>query len=155
RLVELYAPLLRGWLRRYAVPPADADDLVQEGLSVLVRELGEVRHDLRRGALRRRVRTILVNRLQAFSPSRRSGSAGDADGVLGQLQDPSGELARLWDLEHVRYVVHRLAQLLEAEFEPDTWTAFRLVALEGRTSAEAAEALGLSVNAVRIAKSRV
>ena len=29
RLVELYAPLIRGWLRSYGVSGADADDLVQ------------------------------------------------------------------------------------------------------------------------------
>ncbi len=39
RLVDLYVPLLRGWLRRYALQPPDAEDLVQEVLAVVVREL--------------------------------------------------------------------------------------------------------------------
>jgi RNA polymerase sigma-70 factor (ECF subfamily) len=159
RLVDLYAPLLRNWLERYSVPHADADDLVQEVLSVLVRELADFQHDLRRGAFRRWLRTILVNRLHAFWRTRRSASVGAGgpagDELLGRLEDPSDDLARLWDLEHDRYVLRRLIGLLETEFEPTTWAAFRLVALEGRSNAEAAAALGLSVNAVRIARSRV
>ncbi len=34
RLVELYSPLIRHWLRAYALQAADADDLVQEVLGV-------------------------------------------------------------------------------------------------------------------------
>jgi RNA polymerase sigma-70 factor (ECF subfamily) len=48
-----------------------------------------------------------------------------------------------------------LLDLMEAEFEPTTIQAFRRVALEGASSAEAAQELGLSVGAVYVAKSRV
>jgi RNA polymerase sigma factor (sigma-70 family) len=156
RLVELYEPLLHSWLRRYAVPPADAADLVQEVLTVLVRELPEFRHDMRRGAFRRWLRNILLNRLRVFWRNRRrAGETGDADTVLAQLEDPSERLERLWDQEHDRYVLVRLTELLRKEFEPVTWDAFRLTALEGQPYPNVAAVLGLSVNAVRIAKSRV
>src|ERR671925_2035841 len=39
RLVDLYTPLLQGWFRRERIPPSDVDDLVQDVLAVLVREL--------------------------------------------------------------------------------------------------------------------
>jgi RNA polymerase sigma-70 factor (ECF subfamily) len=156
RLVELYEPLLNGWLRRYAVPAADAADLVQEVLTVLVRELPEFRHDLRRGAFRRWLRNILLNRLRAFwRTRRRAGDARNTDEILARIEDPSGGLEHLWEQEHDRCVLARLTQLLRTEFEPVTWDAFRLAALEGRPYPDVAAALGLSVNAVRIAKSRV
>ena len=84
-------------------------------------------------------------------------TVGDAHGetVLDQLEDPSSDLARSWDEEHDRHVTRRLLELLEADFEPTTWTAFRLLVLEGRPTREVAEVTGLSPNAVRIAKSRV
>ena len=71
RLVDLYAPLMRTWLGRYSVPHADADDLVQEVLSVLVRELPEFQLDLRRGAFRRWFRTIVrsTSRAERRKPS--------------------------------------------------------------------------------------
>ena len=126
-------------------------------LAVLVRELPEFRHDLRRGAFRRWLRNILLNRLRAFWRTRRRAgeSGGEAEAILGRLEDPSEGLERLWDLEHDRHVLVRLTELLRQEFEPVTWDAFRLAALEGRPYPEVAAALGLSVNAVRIAKSRV
>ncbi|MFM7071625.1 MAG: RNA polymerase subunit sigma-24, partial [Planctomycetota bacterium] len=48
RLVELYGPLIRYWLRQNAALAPDADDLVQEVLTVLVRRIGEFQHNGRR-----------------------------------------------------------------------------------------------------------
>jgi RNA polymerase sigma-70 factor (ECF subfamily) len=44
---------------------------------------------------------------------------------------------------------------IEPEFQPSTWKAFRGLVLEGRTAGDVAVEMGLSVNAVLIAKSRV
>jgi RNA polymerase sigma-70 factor (ECF subfamily) len=159
RLVELYTPLIRSWLRRAGVQPADADDLTQEVLAVLVRELPSFHHDLRRGAFRRWLRTVVLNRLRPFWRARRTqpqalGSAEEEE-VFARLEDPGSDLSRLWDEEHDRHVARRLLELLEPEFEPATWQAFRLLVLEGRPTRDVADSLGLTPNAVRIAKSRV
>jgi RNA polymerase sigma-70 factor (ECF subfamily) len=45
--------------------------------------------------------------------------------------------------------------LIEPEFTPSTWQAFQAVVIEGRKEADVAASLGLSLNAVFIAKSRV
>jgi RNA polymerase sigma-70 factor, ECF subfamily len=157
RLVDLYTPLIQGWLRRHGVPPQDADDVVQEVLTVVVRRLPDFRRQPRTGAFRRWLRTITVNRLRKFWRARRTRPAGtaDFDKVLDRLEDPHSDLSRLWDEEHDRHVVRRLLELLESDFEPATWSAFRLLVLEGRPTAEVAAALGVTPNAVRIAKSRV
>ncbi len=158
RFVQLYAPLIAGWLRGQSVQPADVDDLSQEVLATLVRELPRFQHDLRRGAFRRWLRTIVVNRLRAFWRTRqtrpRVGEPGGEE-VLDRLEDPDSDLSRLWDEEHDRHVVRRLLEMLEPEFEPTTWQAFRLLVLEGTSTRDTAATLGISPNAVRIAKSRV
>jgi RNA polymerase sigma-70 factor (ECF subfamily) len=79
----------------------------------------------------------------------------DFERMLDQLEDPQSSLSHLWDQEHDRHVVHRLLELLRPEFEATTWQAFQLLVLEGKPSEEAAQQLGISANAVRIAKSRV
>jgi RNA polymerase sigma-70 factor (ECF subfamily) len=159
RLVDLYTPLIRDWLRRSALQPPDADDLTQEVLAVLVRELPQFRHDLRPGAFRRWLRTVTVNRLRGFWRARRGRplATGDSDfaRVLDQLEDPASGPSRLWDQEHDRHVVRRLLELIQPEFEPATWQAFRRLVLEGRPTAAVAAELGISPNAVRIAKSRI
>jgi len=159
RLVELYTPLIRNWLRPYHLQASDGDDLTQEVLAVLVRELPNFHHDLRQGAFRRWLRTITVNRLRTFWRSRKTRPVGSGDvdfeSVLDQLETADSDLSRRWDEEHDRHVVRRLLELIEPEFEPATWQAFRMLTLEEKRTAQVAAALGITPNAARIAKSRV
>src|SRR5437763_15956844 len=69
RLFDLYQPLLRAWALRSGLGDADADDLVQETLSVVVREVPQFRHG-RTGSFRSWLRTILVHRLRGFYRAR-------------------------------------------------------------------------------------
>jgi RNA polymerase sigma-70 factor (ECF subfamily) len=159
RLVELYTPLIRGWLRRHGRLDQDADDLVQEVLAVVVRKLPDFRREPRTGAFRRWLRTITVNCLRDFWRARRARPVATGDSafleMLHQLEDPDSALSRLWDREHDHHVTHRLLQLIQPKFEPSTWRAFQRVALEGAAAEVVAAELGISVNAVFIAKSRV
>jgi RNA polymerase sigma-70 factor (ECF subfamily) len=156
RLVELYTPYIQGWLRRQSVQPADVEDLTQEVLRSVFRALPSFQHDLRRGAFRRWLRTITVNQLRSFWRARRPQTLSpQAEQALDHLEDPASDLSRLWDEEHDRHVVRRLLELIQSEFEPSTWRAFQLVVLEERSAGDAAAELGISANAVRIAKSRV
>src|SRR5262245_65237877 len=70
RLLDLYQPLLRAWAARAGVPQADADDLIQEVLLVVFREVGgfEWRGP---GAFRGWLRTILVHRMRDFFRSQK------------------------------------------------------------------------------------
>jgi DNA-directed RNA polymerase specialized sigma24 family protein len=46
-------------------------------------------------------------------------------------------------------------QNVEAEFQPATWKAFWMTAVEGKSAKEASESLGMSSGAIYVAKSRV
>jgi RNA polymerase sigma-70 factor (ECF subfamily) len=157
--VDLYTPLIQGWLRRYDVRPEDAEDLTQEVLSVVVRELPRFEHDRRRGAFRCWLRTITIHRLRGFwrASRTRPAATGDraVDEQLRQLEDPDSHLSRLWDEEHDQFVLRRLLELIEPDFTPSWWQAFRRVALGGERAAAVAADLGMTVNAVLLAKSRV
>jgi RNA polymerase sigma-70 factor (ECF subfamily) len=159
RLVDLYTPLIRGWLRRHSVAPADADDLTQEVMMVVVRELPSFQHNQQRGAFRNWLRTITVNRLRVLWRARdnRPVATGTSDflKMLDELEDARSDLSRLWDQQHDEHVAHRLMELVEPHFEPATWRAFRRVVLDGVKAATAAAELHISVNAVLLAKSRV
>ena len=159
RLVGLYTPLIQGWLRRHAVPTADADDLTQEVMAVVVRELPHFNHNQQRGAFRNWLRTITVNRLRVLWRSRqtRPQATGDSDflKMLDELEDPKSRLSELWDQQHDQHVARRLMELVEPHFEASTWRAFRRVVMDGAKAAVVATELGMSVNAVLLAKSRV
>src|SRR5438105_3104588 len=106
RLVDLYTPLIHGWLRRHGMPPQDADDVAQEVLTVVVRRLPAFRRQPRPGAFRRWLRTITVNCLRDFWRAQRgrpvAPGTSDFRQVLDQLADPASGLSRLWDEEHDR-----------------------------------------------------
>ena len=159
RLVDLYTPLIRGWLRRHSIPAADADDLTQEVMAVVVRELPKFKHNQYPGAFRTWLRAITVNRLRVLWRSRhtRPAATGDSDflNMLDKLEDPESNLSRLWDQQHDQHIARKLMDLVQPQFERTTWQAFRRVVLDGVKAAVAAAELNISINAVLLAKSRV
>jgi RNA polymerase sigma-70 factor (ECF subfamily) len=159
RLAELYAPLLRAWLRKYEVQASDADDLMQEVLLAVSKDLEKFEHGGQPGAFRGWLKAILVNRLRKFwrGRDRRPQAPGDSDidARLTQLDDPSSEVSNIWDREHDQYVLRQLLALAEPHFAANTWKAFCRVALDGEMPEVVAKETGISRNAVIVAKCRV
>jgi len=159
RLVDLYSPLISSWLGRNGLSATDAEDLSQEVLAIVVREVPRFRHNGRVGAFRTWLRTIALNCLRQYWRSRRvrpeSAGLPDIALLLDQLEDPSSDLNRRWDREHDEFVLHRLLELLKPEFEATTWQAFRRQVIDGAPARAVAAELSMTVNAVLIAKSRV
>jgi RNA polymerase sigma-70 factor (ECF subfamily) len=158
-LLDLYRPLILVWLHRQGVPAGDQEDLSQEVLLSVVKQLPSFQHSGQRGAFRSWLRTIVSRRTadywRAIDADTQAQGGSGATAALQQLTDPDSELNRQWDEEHDHYVVHCLLDRVEEEFEPTTLQAFRRLALDGVSGAEAAQELGLSVAAVYVAKSRV
>jgi RNA polymerase sigma factor (sigma-70 family) len=159
RLVELYTPLIRRWLARVGVRPGDGEDLVQDVLAVVVRRFPDFHHNQRTGAFRAWLRAIAVNCARDFWKANRIRPAApggtDFGGYLAQLEDSSNPLAEAWDREHDVHVTRHLLDLLRPEFEAKTWDMFRRFVLDGAPAAQVATEVGVTPNAVFIAKSRV
>jgi RNA polymerase sigma-70 factor (ECF subfamily) len=157
RLHRLYEPLIRRWLLRDPTLGAEADDLTQEVMATLIRELPQFER-LRLGSFRHWLRQITLNRLREFWRSRRRRPAPLDDGSgasLLELEDPASALSRRWDEEYDREVMRRLMELVEPEFAASAWQAFVRVAVHGEKPAQVAEELGMKVSAVYLAKSRI
>jgi RNA polymerase sigma-70 factor (ECF subfamily) len=159
RLVDVYSPLLHGWLARLSVQPSDADDLVQEILLAISRDLSKFQHSGRNGAFRSWLRTILLNRVRDFwrSSKYRPTAAGGTSWAerLEQLADDRSDASREWNLEHDRHVMARLLQQVRPRFEPKTWEAFHRQVFEGQRADVVAQELGMPLNSVYVARSRV
>lgn len=154
RLARLYTPLLHAWLRPAGLQQTDIDDVTQDILMVVLRRLPDYRHNGRPGAFRAWLRGIAQNRLREClrCDERRAGRLRE---LAGRLEDPASPLEQWWDAEHDRYVLRGLLELVAPEFTPATWTAFQRTALEGIAPSVVAAELGISPNAVHIARSRV
>jgi RNA polymerase sigma-70 factor (ECF subfamily) len=158
RLRDIYSPMISRWLSRLPDLQHEVDDLAQEVLLVLFRELPsfERRRD---GSFRAWLRRVTVSRVSAFWKARRKQppAAGglETDQLLAQLADPASDLTRQWDQDHDRHVFQKLLAVVEKDFEPGTWQAFTRFAVEGRPAAQVAGELGVTESAVVQAKFRV
>ena len=99
---------------------------------------------------------LALNRIRAHWHIRRPVSGQQAiEDRLRNLEDPHSPLSQLWDDDHDRHVAETLLQSIRLEFQLTTWYAFERTVRDGRPTAEVATELGLTENAVLIAKSRV
>ena len=157
RLHGVYLPLIQKWLGRVPGLGDESADLAQEVLVVVFRKVPRFDRQ-REGSFRAWLRQVTINKVHAHRRKRqRQPIVGldPADGFLNGLAEPNSELAREWDLDHDRHVFQKLQTIVQPDFAPSTWDAFRRFALDGLPAAQVAEELGLSVNAVLLAKSRI
>ncbi len=73
---------------------------------------------------------------------------------MPEVAEPN-PLALFEEAEYRRYLVRRALEIIQVEFQPSTWRACWECVVEGQPAAKVADKLGLSVDAVYIAKSRV
>jgi hypothetical protein len=91
------------------------------------------------------------------------GGVFDAPGLLDATKTgafcPShpmhSHLARDWDRDPDQHVVETLLAVVKPDFKPKTWEAFQRFGVDGVPAERVARELGLSENAVILAKSRV
>lgn len=159
RLVELYRPLVYGWLRRNHVAHHDAEELTQDVLSTVFQELPAFSHSGRTGAFRHWLRQITVNRARGFWRAGRLRKAARGSSsfrsMVEQLADETSKLSRVWDCEHDQHVLRELLRRMESDFNEATMQAFRRQVFDEASANDVAAELGISVGAAYSAKSRV
>jgi RNA polymerase sigma-70 factor (ECF subfamily) len=149
RLVDLYAPLIHAWGRRARLQDADAADLVQDTFLLLRVKLPEFRYDPSR-SFRNWLRTLALNCWRARKRKRQPEPLDDRTEPLQDDPVPS-----FWEKDYRQYLAARALAVMQREFEPKTWQACWMVTAEGRSPAEVAADLGMTVGAVYTARCRV
>jgi len=152
RFVDMYTPLLYYWACRMGMQESDAADLVQEVFIVLVAKLPEFVYD-REKSFRGWLRTILTNKWR----DKRRGRTAELPMQASRLADQAvaEESEAFWETEYRQQLVGRALELMQNGFHSNTWRACWEVVVCGRSAAEVAAELGISVDSVYAAKSRV
>jgi RNA polymerase sigma-70 factor (ECF subfamily) len=158
QFVDIYAPLVYAYARRYGLQDADAADLTQDVLRAVARAANKLVYDAERGTFRGWLFTVTRNKLRNFhaSQGRHCRGAGDTDvqNLLNQHAAPDDDSAE-WDAEFERSQFNWVADQVRTEVQESTWLAFWQTAVEGRSGKEVAATLDMTVAAVYLAKSRV
>jgi RNA polymerase sigma-70 factor (ECF subfamily) len=152
RFVALYTPLLYYWARRAGLQEPDAADLVQEVFALLVQKLPEFSYDDHR-SFRGWLRKVTLNKWREKQRRAAARPQGGPQGLSDVVSPDTPE--ELWEAEYQQHVVRQAMEVMQAEFHPTTWKACWEFVVSGRSAAEVAAELHISVGAVRAAKFRV
>jgi RNA polymerase sigma-70 factor (ECF subfamily) len=152
--VQLYTPLLFHWARKLGLSADDAADLVQEVLILLLQKLPELEYDPSR-SFRGWLRTVMLNKWRDIRRRRHVAVAEvDADAIPATEDVVDVALAFEED-EYRQHIVKQALEVMQSEFQPATWKACWEYMIVGKPAESVATELGLTVNAVYLAKSRV
>ena len=153
RFVDLYTPLLYYWARKTGLQNADAADLVQEVLHLLVKKLPEFEYDPQR-SFRTWLRAVTLNKWREAQRKKQVAAAAGGSEPLPEpaISDPA---EAFWEKEYRQMLAARALEVMRTEFEPATWQACWETVVSSRPAAEVALELGLTTNAVYLARSRV
>lgn len=152
RFVELYSPLLYHWAQRTGYSDAEAADLVQEVLAILVRKLPEFSYDGSR-SFRAWLRVVAQNCWRNLR--RRASLPLGADAPDLNCVPATEEEDPFWEVEYRKQLVGRALELMRADFQATTWQACWKIVVDEQPAADVAKELGISLGAAYMAKSRV
>lgn len=156
---RVYDGLIASWLKKQGVNDADADDIRQEVMQTVVKEIGRFDHNGRTGAFRSWLRRITANRMRRLWQHRQRRPADhagpDVGEIAAELEDDGSRMTHIWDAEHDRFVLNRLLAMVQDRFSKKSVTAFRRLAIGQEPVERVAGDLGMKVGAARVAQHRV
>ena len=155
--VELYTPPVLRYCRLRGLQDADAADVTQELMSQVARAMHSFQYTPERGRFRDWLGTVTRRTVNRFLAKEKLGVAGiggdDTADALSNLA--SAEPDPEWTVEFNAQILRSALDRVRPLFGPTTWQAFASVWLEDRSAAETAAEMGISLQAVYVAKSKV
>jgi RNA polymerase sigma-70 factor (ECF subfamily) len=153
-----FQPVLINFARRLGLSPTDAEDAAQETMVAFLKAFRNGKYDREKGRLSDWLfgvaKRVILN-LRGHKPLEQL----VADKTTGTsfwdlIQDDRG-LKHSWETQWRQMVLTACLRQVRREFDPKVFEAFELYALNETPVNKVTQQLGLSPNAVYIAKSRV
>jgi RNA polymerase sigma-70 factor (ECF subfamily) len=146
--------VLYHWVTKLVTPTSDRADFVQDIFTLLVRELPRFEYQPDKG-FHAWLWIVIKNKWheRGRRASVRPSLVGDEQSLLAATT--LDNTLAIDEAEYRKYLVSRALQLMQAEFQPTTWKACWECVVHDRPAADVAKELGITVNAVYVASSRV
>jgi RNA polymerase sigma-70 factor (ECF subfamily) len=156
KFVHLYGPLVYGWCRRFGLQDADAADVGQDIFRTVAASIDGFHHDRQgdsfRGWLRAVTRTRVLDFLRRKARAAHGFGGSDAQAMWHELPDDPADSGSTDEDDKLSLARRAIDMVLENSKE-ETRQAFSRVVVEGQNPADVARDLGMTVNAVYLAKS--
>lgn len=154
---EIYTPLIYGYCRKREISHADTADIVQDVMRSISLAMENFEYDPARGKFKGWLFTAVRHAVGRHfrKASRRPLSIAETSilQALDERVDDSHQ--QEWESDYQRQLLAWALQKVKPEFNPRIWRAFEETALQERLPDEVAHELGMSKNAIAVAKSRV
>ncbi len=155
QFLEIYAPLVYGFLRKQGLQDADAADVAQDVMRTVAQSISQLNYDPRRGTFRGWLLSVVHSRLADFRRRQQRHNAAVHAATAAVQQASDGNSSAQWDRDYDRQLFHAAARAVRGDFSDSSWQAFWQAAVEGKPAQEIAASLGISPAAVYLAKARV
>lgn len=155
--LDRYGNKLHHWCRKRGLQHVDAEDLIQNVLLAVARQMKTFVPDPSR-KFRSWLKTIAYRAWCDFLARKKRQAQGSGDSAIVRLLDSIEARDDFLDhlqQEHDRELLEIAMQRVEQRVKPETWEAFRRVSLEQEATTDVAEALGTSVGAIWVARNRI
>ncbi len=157
RFVETFSPVVYAWCRKSGLTGHDAADVVQDVFATISSKIHQFDRHRAGASFRAWMATITRTKLADFyrRRARHPQAQGGTDALnwLQAVPDFDNDQSSASALAVT--VTQRVLALIREEFEPQTWEAFRLTAIENVPAGEVAQRLSLRVSSVYQARCRV
>ena len=160
---SIYRPAIIALAKYKGLQNADAEDLAQQVLLSVAKAIPKWQHDSTRASFRtwlnRVTHNAVINAVTRRAPDRAVGMVGAEENsrIVGPLDDHpvEGPDSAILTTEIRRQVFRYAANEIQTEFQPATWQAFWLTAVEGQTVDDVAARLEKQTGSIYAARSRV
>ena len=157
QFVSIYTPLIFAFCRGRGLSEAEAADVTQDVLKAVAGAIPRFNYDPSRSSFRNWLFTVVRSKLNSFFATRVRQPRRAGDTTLQRFieDEPDCGSEETWHREYQANLVLWAAEQIRSEFKDATWNAFWRTAILAEAIEQVAADLGLSVNAMYVARSRV
>lgn len=157
--VAIYGPIVHRYGLRSGLQDADSADLVQNVFREVTRRISDFDYNPDIGRFRNWLLTVAQFSVLNMRRAGKRQPIGTGDthtvDVLKNYPDVGVESDEFWEQEFQQRLFEWAAEQVRPQVKPQTWQAFWITAVEGKSSAEAARQLSMKVGSVYVARNRV
>jgi RNA polymerase sigma-70 factor (ECF subfamily) len=156
KFCKLYGPLVHKWAMSHSLQFTDAMDIAQEVFASVAKSIDTFNSDQPGSKFRGWLWRITRNKINDFYRSEeRRKLLDNLDHLEAMPDQPPEESDEKSRAQVEASLFQRALEMVKAEFEPNTWTAFWRTTVDRERAKDVADELGMTAAAVYQAKSRV
>ncbi len=148
--VDVYGPLIYDFCRTRELQSSDAADVTQEVLLRVAKGIRTFEYDRTKGLFRDWLARIVLNEVRRNAKKNR-----DVAIAPDELDHDSGLLESSWDEQFQQYIFAKALDRSKAHFNEETWRMFDLSWLRKLPVEQVARDLGVGIDRIYVARSRV